>query len=225
VDHHLQQRLSTLEFNEETSLSSVDDLVDVFTDAPARKHLNIVVKPRVGESQYAQIVCRALIVIPLVPPSVLPLRPLPDHRILELNCYVFGDESSQVFSVDIANTRPASALKDAIRDENPEAFRNVDARSLVVRKVSIPVNDGLKENARQVELRDKEALSPVDPLSDVFVDTPARRHVHIIVRSPNTDECEWQSSFSCGHSQLILAQQPLVRVDVYRRFPCFNHAL
>jgi hypothetical protein len=49
VNRGWQQSLSTIEFNDNTSLSSVDDLVDVFSNAPPRKNLHIVVKPHVGE--------------------------------------------------------------------------------------------------------------------------------------------------------------------------------
>jgi len=49
VDRHLQQSLANIDLTDETSLSSVDDLFDVFSDVPPRKHLHIVIKPRVGE--------------------------------------------------------------------------------------------------------------------------------------------------------------------------------
>jgi len=49
----------------------------------------------------------------------------------------------------------------------------VDVFALKLWKVSIPVNDGFKENARKVERRDKEAFSLVDPLLDVLTDPPA----------------------------------------------------
>jgi Crinkler effector protein N-terminal domain len=73
-------------------------------------------------------------------------------------------------------------LKRSIKDENPESFRGVDARSLVLWKVSMPVNGGFKENVRKVELRDEDALSSVDRLSKVFLGQPEDRDLHIIVR-------------------------------------------
>jgi hypothetical protein len=158
----------------------VDDLVDVFVDAPLRKHLHIVVKPRVGESQYWHIVFRALIVIPSVsPPSLSPGPRL--HHNLELNCFVVGDDATHIFSIEIANIKLVSALKDAIKVKKKLSLHHVHADALTLWKVSIPVNDDFKENARKVELREEEALSPVDPLSDVFEEMPARKHVHIMV--------------------------------------------
>jgi hypothetical protein len=62
--------------------------------------------------------------------------------------------------------------------------------------VSMAVDDVFKENVKKVELRDEEALSPVDELSDVFSEVPARRHLRIIVRSPPAGESQflWLSS-------------------------------
>jgi hypothetical protein len=72
VDRHLHQRLANIDVTDETSLSSVDDLVDVFVDVPPRKHLHIVVKPRAGESSSLHILCHALIAIHSVPPPNSP---------------------------------------------------------------------------------------------------------------------------------------------------------
>ena len=85
-------------------------------------------------------------------------------------------------------TESVGTLKRSIRDDNPESFRDVDARSLDLWKVSIPVNDGFKENVRKVELRDEDALSPVDRLSKVFSGQPEDGDLHIIVRSPPANE-------------------------------------
>jgi Crinkler effector protein N-terminal domain len=45
----LQQSLANVDLTDATSLSSMDDLDDVFSDEPHRKHLHIVVKPPDGE--------------------------------------------------------------------------------------------------------------------------------------------------------------------------------
>ena len=111
-----------------------------------------------------------------------------DHPILELNCFVHDDDPRHVFPVKIVRTESVGTLKRSIRDDNPESFRDVDARSLVLWKVSIPVNDGFKENVRKVELRDEDALSPVDRLSKVFLGQPEDGDLHIIVRSPPASE-------------------------------------
>ena len=115
-----------------------------------------------------------------VPPPSLPSGPQLDHRNLQLHC-LLGDDATQIFSVEIANNKPVSALKAAIKDKKKLSLHHVDADALTLWKVSIPVNDGFKENVRKVRLRDEEALSLVDALSEVFSDVPARRHVHIML--------------------------------------------
>ena len=61
------------------------------------------------------------------------------------------------------------------------ALEHVDADALRLWDVSIAVDDGFKENVSRVELKDEEELSPVDALSDVFLEVPARKHLHVIV--------------------------------------------
>jgi hypothetical protein len=103
--------------------------------------------------------------------------------LLELNCFIRGDDPRHI-PVKITRTESVGTLKD----KNPESFRGVDARSFVLWKVSIPVEDNFQENVGKVELRDVEALSPVDILSDVFSEAPGRKRLHIIVRSPPASE-------------------------------------
>jgi hypothetical protein len=111
-----------------------------------------------------------------------------DHPILKLNCFVHDDDPRHVFPIKIARTESVGTLKGSIKDDNPESFHDVDARSLVLWKVTIPVNDSFKENVRKVELRDEDALSPVDRLSKVFLGQPEDGDLHIIVRSPPASE-------------------------------------
>ena len=58
-------------------------------------------------------------------------------RILELNCWVFGDDPNHVFSVEIEDTKTVSALKKAIKDEKEPTFDHIPADSLTLRKVII----------------------------------------------------------------------------------------
>jgi hypothetical protein len=47
-----------------------------------------------------------------------------------LNRSLQGDDTSHVLSVEIANNKLISALKDAVKDKNPESFHGVNALSL-----------------------------------------------------------------------------------------------
>jgi hypothetical protein len=124
--------------------------------------------------------CPSLTVIrPVPPPS------LPSAALIELNCFIHDDDHRHnVFSIKIARTESVSTLKKAIKEENPESFRGVDARSLHLWNVSITVDDDFKDSVSKVELRDEEELSAVDTLSDLFSKAPGRKYLHIIVRSP-----------------------------------------
>jgi hypothetical protein len=94
-----------------------------------------------------------------------------------------------MFPVKVAKSESVVALKEVIKDKNQQAFKGVDARSLDLWKVSIPVDQGLEEKLNDIELNDNESLSPVDKLSKVFLGSPEERHLHIIVRSPPICAC------------------------------------
>jgi hypothetical protein len=60
-------------------------------------------------------------------------------NILELNCWVLGDDARSVFPVEVANSKTVGTLKKAIKDEMEHSFDNLDAKSLVLWKVSCPI--------------------------------------------------------------------------------------
>ena len=101
---------------------------------------------------------------------------------LQLNCWIFDDDVSQVFPVKITNTESVGILKEVIKDECQKAFPNVDARSLTLWKVSIPVDRHLQQSLANLDLTRETSLSPVDDLFDVFSDVPPRKHLHIVVK-------------------------------------------
>jgi hypothetical protein len=113
-----------------------------------------------------------------------------DPHTLELNCLVRGDGTDHVFTAEITNTKNVSALRKAIKEEKKHTFEHVDADSLVLWNVSIPVNDDFQENVKKLDLRDEEALSPVEDLSRVFVGEPTRKKVHVIVKAPDVGAFE-----------------------------------
>jgi hypothetical protein len=152
-------------------------------------------------SSHGIFLCPSPTVIHSVPPPSLSSVP-----ILELNCFVRGDDASQVFSIEIANNNLVSALRDAIKDKNPTSFHNVDARSLHLWNVSIasiPVDARIKDNVNKRELRKEEELSPVETLTDVFSVVHSRKNLHVIVVcDAPTGECEYVVEF--GLSVIVL---------------------
>jgi len=108
----------------------------------------------------------------------------PAHATLDLNCWVLGDSRTCVFPIKISKSETVGALKDAIKDKNKPIFDHIPANALVLWKVSIPADSELDQNLVNLHLVDKNSLSPVDELSEVFAEPLVRKNLHIIVRSP-----------------------------------------
>ena len=115
---------------------------------------------------------------------------IPMSSTLNLNCLVLGDDASRVFPVEIANSKTVGDLRKLIKEEKSHTFQHVDADTLVLWKVSILVNRSLTQNLSNRTFADESPLLPVDELSEVFSDSPARRHLHIVVSAPPASECE-----------------------------------
>jgi Crinkler effector protein N-terminal domain len=128
--------------------------------------------------------------IPLDTHPRLSTEPTLNHCTLELNCLVLGDDPTHTFQVEIEETKTVAALKDAIKNKNKPAFDCLTAHSLVLWKVSIAVDDSLNENLHDLDLGGEKPLPPLDELSEVFSDSLARKHLHILVQPPLTSEWE-----------------------------------
>src|ERR1700734_3104790 len=103
---------------------------------------------------------------------------------LNLNCLVLNDDTSHIFPIEIAESKTVGALRKAIKDEKRHAFQHVDADTLVLWKVSFPVNRNLTENLSKLDFVDESSLLPVKRLSKVFSDQPEDRHLQIISGVP-----------------------------------------
>jgi hypothetical protein len=97
---------------------------------------------------------------------------------------VLSDDTSHIFPIEIAESKTVGALRKAIKDEKRPAIDHLPADTLVLWKVSIPVNQNLTENLRKLDFVDESSLLPVKKLSKVFSDQPEDEHLHIIVRVP-----------------------------------------
>ena len=85
---------------------------------------------------------------------------------LELNCLVSGEGPDHIFP----------------------AFDHVPADTLVLWKVSIPVDDSPEGTLGS--LADEESLSPVHGLSKVFSDMRREGYLHIVVNGPSIGDHE-----------------------------------
>jgi hypothetical protein len=111
----------------------------------------------------------------LPPPSSVAV----DHA-LTLNCLVFGDDPSHLFTIKIPTNDNVSALKEEIWKKKENAFKGVDADPLW--KVCILANSSLQQNIQNLELIDENSLQlPVAKLSDVFPDLN-EGHLHVVIR-------------------------------------------
>ena len=115
-------------------------------------------------------------------PSVAPHNPAQQPPRLELNCLVFGGERSQIFTVEIANTKNVSALRDAIKEKKQHAFRNVDADDLVLWHHSVAIDDNLATYLAELKLTELNPLYPEESLSETFPEPLAKGHLHVIIR-------------------------------------------
>ena len=111
---------------------------------------------------------------------------------LELNCLVVGDDTTpttptftRIITVDIAKEKKIGALKHAIKDQLNHI---VNAHTLILWKVSIPVDESLDKNLMDLDLVDETSLSPVVRLAKVFLDKLEDEYLHIVAR-PSAGEC------------------------------------
>jgi hypothetical protein len=113
---------------------------------------------------------------------------------LHLNCWVHGEDISQIFQIHIANTESVSMLKEVIKDKKKPELDHVAASSLTLWKVSIPINPQLRHTLSNLYLTDDTSLSSVDDLVDVFSDEPHRKHLHIVVKLPDGESSSQELS-------------------------------
>lgn len=106
-------------------------------------------------------------------------------RTLQLNCQVFDGECSvgRIFSIQILATATVENLREAIKQKKENAFRNIDADTLELWSVSIPSNE-ISEALLRENTLPRDSLDSLEELGHLFPDTPAAKHLHIIVRPP-----------------------------------------
>jgi len=118
------------------------------------------------------------------------IHPTLSSEPLQLHCLVLGESRNRIFAVEIAATKSVGALKKVTKHKKMHAFEHVDADTLVLWKVAIPVDQDLQENLDKFQIIDTDALSPVDPLSIVFSALPTVRYLHVVVRFPSSSQSQ-----------------------------------
>jgi hypothetical protein len=85
-------------------------------------------------------------------------------------CYVCNDDSKQAFPVKIIedeNVR-VGTLEECIQDKGGHTFHDINTKSIVLWKASVPFNRKLKEKVKALNLVDDDSWQPFKILVDVF---------------------------------------------------------
>ena len=120
---------------------------------------------------------------------------------LKLNCLVLGDEPRHIFSVRISSAENVSALRELVKEKKSPRFDNVPINSLVLWKVSVPVDENFQASLGRLSFVEEESLFPIERLSNIFSDLPVKRHLHIIIQHPPAEEGEPNGSVCCKPHQ------------------------
>ena len=106
-----------------------------------------------------------------------------------LNCWVFGEDSTRIFPVKIDRDENVGGLREAIKEKKKITFDHIDADSLDVWNVSIPIDKdtNLVAQVKNLKVLETKSLLPVQPLSAIFRNV-VEQHLHVIVHV-STGEC------------------------------------
>ena len=99
---------------------------------------------------------------------------------LALNCFVLGETLQNIFPVKIDAAKNVSILKEFIKERKKFAFEHVDAKTLMLWKVSMPYS----EINALTELPAGEALIPVKKLSEIFPNHEMGENIDVIIEPP-----------------------------------------
>src|SRR4051812_15987558 len=103
---------------------------------------------------------------------------------ITLLCLVHGDPSGHSFAVDISNDKLVSHLKQEIKKEKENYFRNIDSDKLTLWKVDIPYNEDVVELLVLEETDTVKKMSPVSEIGEYFENAPTKKHIHVVIERP-----------------------------------------
>ena len=104
---------------------------------------------------------------------------------ITLMCLVRGESSDHAFTVRINKSEFVADLKKLIKAEKQQLFDGIDPDNLTLWRVFIPVeNDAILQKLVLENANGVQKLHPTEEVSDVFSETPPKKHIHIIVEPP-----------------------------------------
>ncbi|KAI9451091.1 hypothetical protein F5148DRAFT_1240528, partial [Russula earlei] len=94
------------------------------------------------------------------------------------------------FPVKIEESETVGDLKKAILRENPNDFKDIDARRLVLYQVDLRYGENLEDAAKQAT-KDLDPLKdPLSLLSEIFLTAVPSKTISIVVENPKIRESE-----------------------------------
>jgi hypothetical protein len=123
--------------------------------------------------------------------------------LLLLNCWILGEDSTRIFPVEIDRDKNVGGLREAIKEKKKRAFDHIDADSLDVWNVSVPIDEGanLVAQVKNLKVLETKSLLPVQPLSGIFRNV-VEQHLHVIVRA-STGECSPDFRLSSSNNAFL----------------------
>lgn len=100
---------------------------------------------------------------------------------LNLLCYVRGDDFGHTFVINIEENETVSDLQTAIKERERPKFDDIPTSLLYLWKASIHYNSNLKKEVEALNLVYDNKLLPPEILSDVFSSRLETKCVHTII--------------------------------------------
>ena len=97
-----------------------------------------------------------------------------------LICLVYDQPLARVFDIEIKRGNPASALKQLIKAAKQNEFDHIDANTLDLYQVEIPITDD--ETPQAPDLRNNAKLQAGKKIGTIFQVGPQEDVVHIIIK-------------------------------------------
>jgi hypothetical protein len=100
--------------------------------------------------------------------------------LLKLNCWVLGEESTRIFSVEIDPDKNVGELKRAIKQKKKLALDPISADSLDVYNVSIPIDEdtNLEAEVKAERLKERKPMWPLRALRSTFTNLEKETPYH-----------------------------------------------
>ncbi|CAB4382298.1 unnamed protein product [Rhizophagus irregularis] len=132
---------------------------------------------------------------------------------ITLSCLIQGTSLDKYFKITIDKNSDISDLKETIWNKNKNTFSSIDANSLILWKVRIPISDKEKfkqlnfnESTIESDLSDTKIDDATDEVKDVFGDSPIGKHIHIIIGQSITENST-TTTHALNQETQSLAQQ------------------